>query len=644
MPNRFYRPSTPQYTSQFVEDKYPHEQMLVSQRYKAAKKEQIASQYGQLEALNASITAGGRTEDIAPAVKNYWNKKLADSADKMSGMSMQESTRALSRLKNEWMNDPNIQAIQRDRTEGDPELARYKQSKTFGLDVKPWWNKEEGRPKQFGYFGEIPGVEESVGASQGYTGYKPPTSYSDFEQSVLNKLKLVKPRSSKISKTIVKDPQTGEYLKDPITGLPTRRQMSGSINILDEGVFKDPIKEITEDLMEGKTQEANYMKSKWEEEGRPWTKETVGDYVKDISKVLYDQDDQTVQQDRPMTASELKALDINTEGAGTMPTRAHPTPGKAQTINIEKPGIVTRLVNVHRWFQGLDPLDPDIEQDRSFQNVVAVMQGDNPELTFDGDREARKAVKEYGKKYMEKDEYDSLKPFTIEERKEEQILYGGEETSKGFLKSNVIPALMMDARIVDVSDPDKDDVTDKERIAFTKEGQTFTTKGILGATNRWGPGYRMFTAGDKDYAYSPTDQEKEPYRLAWNLGGWKRGNSFNTVAHDDVSTKAEHFKFYGRDAAGNYKIVDRENTKTQSYHGPYFTIVPRQDHRPVDDNGQPAKTGRFVIDVYKYEPSKENLVSSISSMDPDMENIVGAWVEFEKHYEELAEKYLGNNQ
>ena len=216
MPNRFYRPSTPQYTSQFVEEKYPHEQMLVSQRYKAAKKEQVASQHGQLEALNASITAGARTQDIAPSVKNYWNKKLADSADKMSGMSMQEATRALSRLKNEWMNDKNVQGILRDKSEGDPELSRYKQSGTFGTDIKSWWNKEEGRPNQFGYFGAIPGVEESNDASQSYKGYDPVVKTADYTTPI-NQLISKIPTDVREESGVEQwtDPDTGKIIKQP---------------------------------------------------------------------------------------------------------------------------------------------------------------------------------------------------------------------------------------------------------------------------------------------------------------------------------------------------------------------------------------------------------------------------------------------
>ena len=76
--NRYYRPSAPRYTSQFVEDQYPMDMILQSGAMKYQQKQQFAENVGKLNALNASLTPGYRTMRMAPQVINDWDKKIND--------------------------------------------------------------------------------------------------------------------------------------------------------------------------------------------------------------------------------------------------------------------------------------------------------------------------------------------------------------------------------------------------------------------------------------------------------------------------------------------------------------------------------------------------------------------------------------
>ena len=77
MTNRYYRPSVPRYTSQFIEEPYPAELIMQSGAMKNQQLQEIRKGLGEFESIIDEYTQPGyRTVELAPEVRDEWHNKL----------------------------------------------------------------------------------------------------------------------------------------------------------------------------------------------------------------------------------------------------------------------------------------------------------------------------------------------------------------------------------------------------------------------------------------------------------------------------------------------------------------------------------------------------------------------------------------
>ena len=163
--NRYYRPSAPRYTSQFVEQQYPLDLIAQAGAMKYQNKQKMAADIAQFSALNNVLPAGYRTQEIAPYVRQKWDNRINETINKYSNN--YDSPQALmefTKLKQEWQRDPDVQLMKNDYEFGNKEWDEVKKSPTFALDKKgDNIDPKTGMLKQF-----QPGSR--------YQGYSPITS------------------------------------------------------------------------------------------------------------------------------------------------------------------------------------------------------------------------------------------------------------------------------------------------------------------------------------------------------------------------------------------------------------------------------------------------------------------------------------
>ena len=113
--NRFYNPSLPQYTSQFVEDKTPWDQMLALEQTKLERTDKAQQMAGQVDALSSALTAGLRTNDLAEEVKGRYKGALNEWYKKYDGnYANSQAIRNLTKLNAEFSGDRDVQLVAKD--------------------------------------------------------------------------------------------------------------------------------------------------------------------------------------------------------------------------------------------------------------------------------------------------------------------------------------------------------------------------------------------------------------------------------------------------------------------------------------------------------------------------------------------------
>jgi hypothetical protein len=609
--------------------------MLAVEDRKLKRAEGVLEDVGQLDALAASIRPGYRTRDIAPAVRNEWRGRINEFIDNQQDLTSPHTLRNLSRLRSEFINDPNVQLIQQDFAAGNKEYDQLRRSRTFQTDYNP--NLQDPR--------NIRSPLRQFKRDDVYRPYDPLTYTEDYESEI----------DADLAKVAIQKWTTEpeHYLVEGPGGIKERRTKQVRREFRGDKQFEQPIKELAEDILQGRTPYANYMKTQFGPD-IPWTLEGVTDYLQDRSVLQRVDNRFPSESTRGLTQSELQGLQA---GPGTITSRVHKRPPESMSLDIQEPAFVDKLKNLAfniRIGRGHREIDAEVEQDKGFENLAAGMVPAgklNPEMS---DKEVRNAVEDYASEHMGEGTYEDIAVFGPEERKYMQQLYGGVETERGYLKYDVTPALLLDAKTVNLSDPMGDEITDKDKKNWTKKDKTITYKGTMGPDNPSGPAYNLVTATEGneevDFGVAPTQEIRDAHRLEWNLRAFNR-NITNNTQSDDKIDKVESFKYYGSNpSTGLPMIVDRENRKEISYPGSYFTIVSRIDNRDYDDNGNPAIPGRYVIDVYKRDPEGQEPVSEFVA-PPDAyyrnengEQITpwrGAWELFEENYIPLYEQEFG---
>lgn len=287
--NRYYRPSAPRYTSQFVEQQYPLDLIAQAGAMKYQNKQKMASDIAQFSALNSVLPAGYRTQEIAPYVRKKWDERINETINKYSNS--YDSPQALmefTKLKQEWQRDPDIQLMKNDYEFGNKEWDDVKKSPTFALDKKgDNIDPKTGMLRQF-----------TPGSS--YRGYSPITRYAAWDEKAINEYKTIEPRKASA-------PLKEEAYLDPY-GRPGVRKIQTDYEVRDENMINEKTTSMAQNVVNKSTPEGAYLYEELREKlGRVPT-------IEDAIKVYQPY----AQSAKVMNQSSRTVTDtIDTSGSGT---------------------------------------------------------------------------------------------------------------------------------------------------------------------------------------------------------------------------------------------------------------------------------------------------------------------------------------
>lgn len=238
--NRYYRPSAPRYTSQFVEQQYPLDLIAQAGAMKYQNKQKMAADIAQFSALNNVLPAGYRTQEIAPYVRQKWDNRINETINKYSNN--YDSPQALmefTKLKQEWQRDPDVQLMKNDYEFGNKEWDEVKKSPTFALDKKgDNIDPKTGMLKQF-----QPGSR--------YQGYSPITRYAAWDEKAINEYKTIEPQKASA-------PLREEAYTDPY-GRPGVRKIQTDYEVRDQNMINEKTTSMAQNVVNRSTPEGAYL-------------------------------------------------------------------------------------------------------------------------------------------------------------------------------------------------------------------------------------------------------------------------------------------------------------------------------------------------------------------------------------------------
>ena len=145
--NRFYTPSIPQYTSQFVEEKMPWEERSAFQDMKMQRADKANKEAANTNAMMASLMPGDSTREMSQTVGEKYKGKLDEWHRKYGQQTYSiPALKDLTRIRGEWENDQDVKSIMLDR-EATPGYRQNVQT-ADQRDINPNVNQETGELKQ----------------------------------------------------------------------------------------------------------------------------------------------------------------------------------------------------------------------------------------------------------------------------------------------------------------------------------------------------------------------------------------------------------------------------------------------------------------------------------------------------------------
>lgn len=118
--NRFYNPSLPTYTSQFVEDKTPWNEMLALEQNKIQRIDQATEASGKVNAIIGSLQGGAKTQDIAPQIRDQYMNEVKGWQERWGdNMANVNAVRELTQLNSKFLSDPVVQKVMEDKKNYD---------------------------------------------------------------------------------------------------------------------------------------------------------------------------------------------------------------------------------------------------------------------------------------------------------------------------------------------------------------------------------------------------------------------------------------------------------------------------------------------------------------------------------------------
>jgi len=572
--NRFYRPSAPRYTSQFVEDQYPMDMILQAGAMKYQNKQKMAGDIAEFSAMANVLPAGNRTQEMAPIVRQNWDKRINDTITKYS--SSYDSPQAMmefTKLKQEWQRDPDVQLMKYDYEVGNKEWEEIRKSPTYAMDKKGEnINPQTGMLKQF-----RPG--------DSYKPYAPVTKYAAWDEKAMNEYKTIELQSKYVK-------QRKPY-KDEL-GNVGMEEVQGEVQYRDPKMIQEKTLSMAQNVINRSTPEGSYVFEDLKEKlGRIPTVADAVQYYKPIesSAVAYKENFQTNWNENTGGGS----------GSGTGITGMNNgqgvtfrTPISVKTEGTARVGVSDiRQINTDKIFGNTREMNA---YEKALQKRVLAS---NPTLDKEGQlKEMKRIIKE------ERDRPYSLKYnyWGPEVEKEVNTVFGGGINEKGELTAEGSKAMFEGSTLIDLTTgeyvqdmDDKDALTAKDNIlrvlgtADRNDKAMQPMPGSIFIESVNGGKSKMYLVKSEDLA-----QKEKPM---WNFNGYQRdaltgiGDVFAIDFYSDGTNHQEQYYDMSDPNTNN----DQKNIQAQTGNGLYF--VPQRDF----------SSGEIKVKVFAANPTGSDI-------------------------------------
>jgi len=315
MPNRFYRPSPTQYTSQFVAEQYPYDAMLALEEKKIGRADAAMSQLGEMDVQFGSLTGGPGTQDMARNIAEKYKGKVGEFLDKKRDIWSTQTIRDLSALRASYTSDPDVKAVLQDQTKGLAQLMQIQASRKGPLDIDPNMDPETGQVRQ-------------LQSGQPWRPYQQLNYEIDWRKAATDILQTVDPRQTSV--------RYGDAME--IDGVRVPGFSQGTKSVLGEEEFEPTVNILTDTILEGKEGWTDwYMREARNRLGHDPTRKEIYQDMKGLSASLYDEDDNIrFQQISGLSSSSKKSPPLTTPpGPGT----PLPATSLGQMSNAVKEGV-----------------------------------------------------------------------------------------------------------------------------------------------------------------------------------------------------------------------------------------------------------------------------------------------------------------
>ena len=584
--NRYYRPSAPRYTSQFVEEQLPTDLMFQAGQMKLAQQEQFAKNAAEMSALTANLYPGYRTVKMAPVVQQEWDQKINNWVSKYStNYDDPGALQELYALKAQWAKDPNVNLIKLDREVGNKEWDELRKSPTFDQDIKKDIDPKTGMLWQFNKGDPQKGFDS-------YQPYQGLVRYQDWQDRGIKNYETIEPQTRS---GYNEQAYTNAY------GQPSLLKIQTDQKIRDPRMLREKTVSMANDVMNKTTPEGSYLheflKSKL---GRiPTMEDAMNAYLpfeqsaavsnvnSNYSSNVVDFGEDTNGSDNGIIGSGIK------EHLGAKPQYAG-----SQVINSKN--VFGRLRNeqVFNKIRGKEDIKIE-DQPFEVQNVYNHLM--RTDKTFAAEPNMRKRIKQMSEYVDQRNTEKYPKTTNLlkwDDQKELTATIIGTAIDGNEIKVNNPAQFLQGATLYDLETGVTNQEVKRYKADFIKKGNYFNISGMFDANDIPKlPNPNMLSAkwkaGDKEgnvaISVDFTDPKKDMQnRVLWNFGSIERDPATQTGDIFEIKLGSDGIPF----------IRDSSNTSDKKYissTGGVFAI-------PYID----GKDGRYKVNLYRDNPFRDN--------------------------------------
>ena len=569
--NRFYNPSAPRYTSQFVEKQLPLDLMVGFAQQKQQQQSAFMQSIGALQGEAAMIPNGLRTEDMAPLVRQKWTSNITDWQSKnINNYDSPTAIAELAKLHSMFQADPDVNIMKKDAKDSENYMREKIRSGASDYDPNVM-DRRTGKLFQF--------EMSQPGRPAVYTPYDPIIQDPKTANIIINEFSTIKPQET-----------TTSYLrKDVVDGQEVWREGRTSTSVTPQDLYAEKFNNFVNRGLEQKEQWAVYENALFKERtGRDMTAEDWANFIRPISEPTIRRDFADVANWNMPSGGTGKSSD-NAIDLGPLATDMTEKPDAYKKATAKTLNQAKRIKDAPKQDPNLYNLFMKFSNDPEHSARFNSLPNDRKKIEYIKDNDIKESTK--------RKVFTRLDPFTKEVEQEINRIFMGKPNDEGWIKISAAGTLLKGQPIVETSTGRMLQEEDKKNLASGKD--TFvralgrTSKDMIGRAPM--PGLIMFerkSGNDTDTYQVQIPNYADAERPSWDLLSMMRSNT--GIGDGSIVT----FSFTNDGRPLNPTFTDSQNSHTDIKNVDAneinsFYLQPMIDHT---DNGRPK------IKVYSRNP------------------------------------------